>query len=664
MRQNVYNQRKDRTIDVTKSINRRLRLGGSMVLDPYFDIRKYIDDVEKQFEIEKRINNLPNHKKQALMNDYKIIEKPSNNKNFQTINNDLNSSTRKRKNPIKIPSNEIIINTMSNKSMKNIDELNFPKQESENHIRMNTINTEPYNPLTFLDYKGKSTGSKGSSSIFNKKRKEKSESDEDNVNIFKIVHEIRQANENSRKDKSIEKIFNDKIAFSRIHEDVVFEPTKLINNYERRKETELREEEGSLNDFVKQNKDIFKHNRLIDILNSEKAKLYSNMEEREKGIKNNYKTIENCEKKFENYKEIHKRKCKEIDGTLIQLVETNNKLVVQRDKSAQVIREREDEIRKRLTQIEELRKYAQFVNRIFGGPFTKFDAIIFPPLEEEPELNVITKNCIDNYSFLENNDDENINFVLNFIKDPQVMDDKFNELEAGIMRIFKAKNEAVNEIIDHRKSTSFYIDELQEKCDMLQDEYNTYKKIYDQEKECFDEFKGKNTENAGLDDLIKDLYFSVIDTFNSKSIFANNNSSPYIYSYENGVIKKQKKESIISAGGCIGETKKILSEKEKILNDLYNTLESYEQNDEAGLLEAINIKKWKEIKKKQALAKENVDSEKNSKARTKALENASKIYIFSRKTEPPYHVPKKKQDEKVDESLLEQEQNEQLLNYY
>ena len=82
--------------------NRRLFIGGRMVLDPDFDIKNYLIDVQKQVELEKINFNCKKFRDPIKYNPYGLITE-KNNSNFNTINynNDNNIEIKRNIIPIK-----------------------------------------------------------------------------------------------------------------------------------------------------------------------------------------------------------------------------------------------------------------------------------------------------------------------------------------------------------------------------------------------------------------------------------------------------------------------------------------------------------------------------------------------------------------------------------
>ena len=93
-------------------------------------------------------------------------------------------------------------------------------------------------------------------------------------------------------------------------------------------------------------------------------------------------------------------------------------------------------------------------------------------------------------------------------------------------------------------------------------------------------------------------------------------------------------------------------------------LKNWEQNDKKCFEDVVNNRK-KQIKHLEKLNL-NLMKEKGNN-RFKFVNNIEsdkyKLILNSRKTEAPYHKPKKIVEEKVDEKLVEQIENEELMNY-
>ena len=117
--------------------NRRLFIGGSMVLDPDFDIKNYLPDFQKQTELEKIIFNSKNPLPKIKNNPHRLIKNNYSSK-FNTINyNDDENKKDKRK--------KLIINTISNEKRPLITLNNLLSLSKDNIFNNRISNTKRKN---------------------------------------------------------------------------------------------------------------------------------------------------------------------------------------------------------------------------------------------------------------------------------------------------------------------------------------------------------------------------------------------------------------------------------------------------------------------------------------------------------------------------------------
>lgn len=122
--------------------NRRLYIGGSMVLDPDFDIKNYLSDIQKQVQLEKMNFNSKNTLPPIKLNPNELII-DNNSSNFNTINYDKEIKPRKiHKYIFKKPTDEnkplVTLNNLLSLSKKN----RFNNNNISKIKRVNTIDTD------------------------------------------------------------------------------------------------------------------------------------------------------------------------------------------------------------------------------------------------------------------------------------------------------------------------------------------------------------------------------------------------------------------------------------------------------------------------------------------------------------------------------------------
>jgi hypothetical protein len=310
----------------------------------------------------------------------------------------------------------------------------------------------------------------------------------------------------------------------------------------------------------------------------------------------------------------------------------------------------EDDIKRILHQIDHLRVYGNFVNEVLGGDTTRFGEKIFPEATYDDELNIeeLSKTVIKRYKcFYENVEQEKFSIENTFIDEPEKMWYKFKEMESIMVRDLFTKENLKGEIKKIKEENNTNLKYLRQKNEMLEKEYENLNEKYIYELEKYKEIETRYFDTKSeFDDLIKDFYIYIVNNMNNEAIFPN--------------IKKIS--SNIEISDCIRKMNMIICDKEVYIDKLMLNLKEWEKNDAILFDDILNDRKkqLRHMKQLKILSKKINDKLKIANN----LENGEfKIVFHSRKTEAPYHKPKKIVVEKVDEKLIENMENEELLKY-
>ena len=423
---------------------------------------------------------------------------------------------------------------------------------------------------------------------------------------------------------------------------MVFEPIKILNDIKLQKQLKLNPQEKSLSGFNYQNKQLTINSILLKLMDLETQKLYKNYNYRLSKISNNKKTIEKNETSFEEYKETHKKACKRIDTLFVKIQKKNKELISENLNCKSDIKLVEDETKRILHQIEHLRIYGKFVNEVLGGNSTIFEKKIFPEKKFDDEIDIekLSRTIINRYkSFYENKHQD---YEKSFIDDPEKMWYKFKEMEGIMVRNLYEKENLKGEIKIIKEENNKNLKDLRQKHEKLQKENENLTDNYNYELSKYNEIEKRyNYQKGEFDELIKDFYIYIKNIFHKDIVID---------------IKK------IYPSDCVKEIYKIIREKEINIEKLMINLENYEKNEPIIFGNILNnIKKQLKHLKQLTILKKKMN---NKFKHSNNFENGKlKFVINSRKTEAPYHKPKKIIKEKVDEKVNEDIENEELLKY-
>ena len=651
----------------TTDKKRKLILSNVMIMDNEFGTKNNCLNIKKKIDL-KKINlysdsNLPlidiNTNKSSKSN--KTIFNHINHKTEIDSKNILekfyyNESSTERRTPIRteklllIPNNRIKINNI----LKNFD---IKKQEKlTNEIKSNKMKLETLG-------KNKKSIAKSTKSIFSKKKVFLTEGERKDINEIKpfqnnkIIKKTKTNLENIyNKNPDIKKTSeNAPFYYSRPYEKAVFYHLKQINDYKYQKYLQLNTIEDNSYNFINKNKLLTKSNIILQLIKSEQNKLLTNYNLYSEQIKKNQKIIELDEKNFEGLKEKQKNLCKEFEKMHLNIYQKNKELEEQEVENHYIIKNNQDEIRRILHKIDELRVFAFFVNEVLGGDITRFENKIIPEdkYEEEIDYYKIYEEVLNKYNyFLLNSpfDDGNIKYneelmkqEKTFINEPEKMWFKFKEIENIIVRNVFVKENIKNEIKEMIEEKNYNLKDLKQRKEMLEIEYKNLMENFEYEKIKYKEIEKRYISyKIEINEMINDLY-----NYSSKA-FNNFNAS-------------NKQYILFDTLDTTKEIYRIIQNSEIYINNLILGLKHLQKEDSILFDKTLdNRKKYLKILKTQKILNQKMKEKFNF---ILDQNNLNRIPFKSRKTEAPFHKYKKVKKIEIDKSLIERIENEELLTY-
>lgn len=635
-------------------------LGGTMVVDKGFDIRNYLNVLERTgFEKNKNLKKLNPLNSTSHISSFNYRVKPGNiiyNAYLTTFNNVPNSKGKFKKTEASFSTDMTKKKYLNTGSSTNLDYKNIITNTNTNY-------NSNYNLILT-----KNTGyslSKG-----NKIDKNYSpEPSNENFNIFKAIKEIKKSTQIQKlniKKTPNKKLFITKIpnyrriplAFSKEYVDTVFDSKKVINNYHFRKGLELDVPDNIIS-FPTKKKEISVQNALISLLNNESKKL--SIKEKELKLRNekNKKLLDTNIKQFENFNEEHRQICKNIENCFDKLQKENNNLINELIVYKSLNKTYVDEIQKNLEQIENLRNYALFVHHSLEKEATRYEKNIFPDYRYEKltDFNKRFENIcnfvINNYSiFWDNNRKKELKEELNFLEEPELLISKFQKMEGNIMLFLDMKNNLDNEMKEEEKNHKIIMDELQKKYSKEEKEYKIIEQNLKIEMNNINNLKKKEIDfNKEEIDLIGKLFLDIVEILGENDKFKMNYKSIL-----NGTIDNYNVDI------CIREGERILREKEDLLNNTLHEIKTYQENDGFFFTQVMDETKLKNKLQKHLMYKKN-KNQKQIENEKKYNIKANRFLLISRKTEAPYHSPQKKVKKPINYELIKRLEDEELIKY-
>ena len=670
---------------------RRLFIGDNMALDPNFDIKNYLTDVQKQVELEKI--NLNKNVYLPMIKNQNIEQKS---KNYNTMDCKNSNSVQKTRNiksfsnvkkPL-ISLNNLLTLSKSNNFHSYNSETNIKKPNNPNrNIQKNLVevNKSIESARKELDkiIKKNTEGSKSSKFIFNKKSNDTLIINEPKINISKAIKEIKKREQSAFKIKNEENnkihqksksksnyddiyvnleskkeldndIKENIIAFDRKNENAVFEPVKIINDYNLLKGLQVSANERHLNNFVSQNKQLSIDNLLLKIMNLETNKLHVIENIHLNKIKDEQKTIETNEQNFDECQSSQKKACRQINNLYKNLQRQNLLLINEELKRKSDIKVILDENRRYLVKIEHLRKYAKFVTKVLGEDKNNiFNEKILPQQKYDENINyeLLTKNVIKKYNSLiydiSEIEDELTPKNNKFITKEDKMWLKFKEIEDFIIKDISLNEDLKEEIKNIEKENDFNLKDLRQKYEMLQKEYKELIGKYEIESCNYSEIEKRyNNQKDCFDCLLKKFYIYI-----KNNIIINNKINTDNKIADNKLIAKD----------CVKEIYNIISELEKYIDNFIMDLKEWEKKDPKIFDEILNKRKKNIRQLKQInILKQEI---KKKKLKFNIENDMRKLLQHSRKTEAPYQKPKKIVVVPVDVKQEKEQENENLIIY-
>ena len=636
-------------------INNLENLGNTMISSEKFDIKNYLSLYEKYNPKKSRSKfNIYNSMTQFSTFNKKfkpvniIKEGNATSTNYKTASMDKNFSKNN-----KINEDINIMTSTYNSNQKNeIKDLSFYKFPS----------TKPTS--NFVNNRNKFNNNKYSPSQTN---------ENESFNVFKAVKEIK-------KSCKFPKIINNKLYINNkipirnaypistknthiVYKDKylssILDSKNVINNYNYRKELEL-ETDNDIKLFPIKTKTVALKNVLIDLMNNETAKLSE--KENDLKVKNeqNEKVLLTELKEFNDFTEKQKQYCKNLEVFHENLVRQNEQLISQLVKFKINKKNYADETQKTLEQIESLRNYALFVHKALEKDCTRYENSIFPNYQDEKLgeydkiIEQIKSNVIDKYKiFWDNQYKEELKDELKFLNNTDSMFFRFNEIEGNITRLLDEQFNIQKEMEREEKRGNEILKYLQERYDNTYEEYKSYEDKLIIEKNLFKGLTEKENElNIEYTQFIKDLFLNIVDVFGR---FDKRKFDTHLLMKEK--ITKDNVDVLLREG------ERILRDMEEFLNSKLLAIDSYKINDSKFFNKFMNNMKKKMKEEQMILFKKN-KMENIIGKNNKIINKANKVPFILRKTEAPYHSPKKKEKKVINYDLIKKLEDDELLKYH
>ena len=644
---------------------RKFFLNDNSALDTNFIINKKLPKIQKKIGLKELNTNSESNFPLILSN--KSNSYKSNKSIFNSINKMTDISERnkifsiessEKKTPIKLNKNNKLL--LNNQYKVQLTENYSDKQ---NQKKIDNKNDEINNRKMSLDnIINMKNVAKSTKSIFPKKNiflTDEGKKYKYNINKFpnknKNFKKAKTNIENKYNNSLDNNITSENFAYSNRYVNFVFNHLKQINDYKYQKYLQLNPSEDSHYKFIHKNRQITRSNILLRLMKMEQNKLETNYNLHSDRIKNNEKKLEKDKKIFEELKEKQKMLGKKYESMFSNINLKYRELLNGAFEGNYIIKNNQDEIRRILHKIDKLRVYGYFINEVLGGDVTRFEKQIIPEDKYEEDINYpqILKEVIKKYNYLLKDSlfyDDKISFdeaVLehekSFMDEPEKMWFKFKEIENIIVRNVFIKEKIKNDIKQMIEEKNYNLKDLKQKKELLENEYKNLKENYDYEKSKYNGVEKRYiSHKIEINETVNDLFDYSQKSFNHLNLTDKN-----FESYD--ILETTK------------EIHRIIQNCEIYLDGLILNLKKFEKED-SKLFEKIidNRKKYLKFVKTQNILNQKMKEKFNFILDVNSL---NKIVFKSRKTEAPYHKPKKVEKVEIDQNLIERLENEEMLTY-
>ena len=446
------------------------------------------------------------------------------------------------------------------------------------------------------------------------------------INILKKIKSIKHMINNNYDINNPLSMYQSNIAYDKNNIDIIFEPRKQILNYKKRKVNLLNDNENSVSKFVNENKMISFDNYMIKLLRNESQRLKNIENENDKKIEekelNNKKNNENFNQLIEKQNNALEKIEKALYDLHIEIYKFEEEARLRKTIEKSI----DEEMKKILKSLEELRTYGKFVSKVIKIDEGKFDKqIISKDINNQNLFNNsnanpfdyrnLTSKAIDNYKFTLERNEEEEKEINNLLNDPNTMIMKFNEIEDRILRILNERIQDEKSERNINKEMNNMMKETYSRYNFLQNEFNLLTNLYNREIKYLPIIKKKTRfeETKFANEFIQDIYYDMC------------------YSEQNNF----KKNKLMKITEIIHDCIQRINIKEDKINKHIKMLEIMEYENPKLFLEVVMNRKLKNKEEKLLEQKKIIDQiEENKKLKSES--RFKRIVIKSRKTEAPF----------------------------
>ena len=333
---------------------------------------------------------------------------------------------------------------------------------------------------------------------------------------YQIMKELNKKFKIIKNNKDIKKInWSKQSYYNRKELNNIFDgyniSKKIMNKYEVKRK--VKDRGFYLDEFISQTKNISMENLKLNLLKSEKDKIFIKENQYEKALEYEKKSLEKDIENFDSFKLEVKRKMKDDEMKLIKLIQNNKLLYETNKKLSHEYKYTIEEIIRYIKLIINYKSYADFIHKLLGGGSKVLNINLNQYINfrnwSEKDLDKYIKNVLKelNIFIIELAFDEK---TVDILSDNSRLDNLFKIMEENILKVVEEKE-------DFEKEEKKIMEENMNNYNKLMKDYENNKikyELYLKELEEEEKKVGNITADPQLEDYYSEMNFLLEDLCN------------------------------------------------------------------------------------------------------------------------------------------------------
>ena len=476
-----------------------------------------------------------------------------------------------------------------------------------------------------------------------------------------IMRELSKKYKSIRLNKDTNKInWSKQFYFNKRQMNNIVDGLKISKKIKHKSELKKKVKEKGFfaKDFLSQTKDVSIDNLKINLIKSERDKVFIKENEYQKALEYEKKSINQDVEEFEKFKLEVKRRLKSDEITLIKLIQNNKALYEVYKKLSHEYKYIIEEIIRYIKIIINYKTYVDFIHKMLGGGSRVLNVNLNEYINyrnwSEKDLNKYIKNVLKelNIFIVELSLDEK---AVDILSDNNKIDIVFSIMEDNILKIVEEKEEFEKEEQKNMEENMIAYNKLMKDYQNNKAKYDLYLKEYEYEKLKLKDVTVESEleeYNSYINILLEEIsnYINNVDNNFYSSDYINNTLTSFNKTHMSSNVNLTGSENLIFYGNNVQKCINDLKLKEFMIENFINEIDKNINEDEKLVKKIMN-----EIKDEHKI--ENIKKEKKKLEiqrtfkRQKIIDKIKQITFkekYKFKEPIPFNILKdrKKKDEK------------------